>query len=188
VGGLLLPLILLPGCGSNSKLAANPKEMEHNGGLIHERNEGYGLLYGLMTDESKVDGLLVIKHVDQPLGNLIKQIASTSKGAKGKLDSFKAEQDKSGRGQMVFDEPDLPKLEQASRDLERKRDTKNLLFTSGKDFQLNLIYTQAQATGYAANLSQAIADHEDDPARKDYLTKLGQQFAGYRDQLMGCWP
>jgi hypothetical protein len=171
---LFTPLIFLLGCGSNSK----PEE--HNGGAIHERNEGYGLLYQLMKDEGQVDSLLVIKHADEPLGSLVKKIAATSRAAKDKLDSFKTPESR-----IVFDEPDLPKLEQESRDLESKRDAKNLLLSGGKDFELNLIFTQAQAIGYGANLCEAIAKHEDDAGRKDFLTGLGQQFAEFRDQLMG---
>jgi hypothetical protein len=175
----LMLLILLVACGSNSK-PAHHEPIEGNGGAVHERNEGYGLLYDLMMDESKVDGLLVIKHADEPLGRLIKQISATCRDAKAKLDAFKTEQSR-----IVFDEPDLPKLEQEARDLESSRDAKNLLLSSGKDFELNLIFTQAQAMGYATNLCQAIAKHDDDSVRREFLTKLGQQFAGFRDQLMG---
>jgi predicted component of type VI protein secretion system len=160
--------------------ASNTNSTEHNGGLIHERNQGYSLLYALMTDESKVDGLLVIKSVNDPLAKLVRQIAAASKQARQQLDSYVGSDSR-----IVIDEPDLPKLEDESRDLESKRDTKNLLLTSGKELQLNLIFTQAQATGYAANLSQALANREDDAGRKQFLTDLAKQFAGYRDQLMG---
>jgi hypothetical protein len=172
--GVLSLVGMVVGCASNSK------SMEDNGGLIHERNQGYGILYGLMTDEGKVDGLLVIKHADEPLGSTVKEIAAASRAAKDKLDSFKTAQSR-----IVFDEPDLPKVEQESRDLESKRDAKKLLLSSGKEFELNLVFTQAQAMGYATNLCQAIANHEDDAGRKDYLTKLAGEFAGYRDRLMG---
>jgi hypothetical protein len=113
--GVLSLVGMVVGCASNSK------SMEDNGRLIHERNQGYGILYGLMTDERKVDGLLVIKHADEPLGSTVKEIAAASRAAKDKLDSFKTAQSR-----IVFDEPDLPKVEQESRDLESKRDAKKL--------------------------------------------------------------
>ena len=174
VGALgLLSVLIVVGCASNTN------SVEDNGGLIHQRNEGYGLLYALMTDESKVDGLLMIKRVDEPVAKLIRQIAAASKQATEQLDSYKT-----SASEIVLDEPDLPKVEQESRELERKRDSKELLLTNGKELELNLIFTQAQATGYASNMAQALANREDDAGRKQYLTSLADQFGGYRDQLM----
>lgn len=172
---LVCGLTCVGGCCSTSG-----ESLSHNGGLIHERNEGYSLLYQLMGDESDVSKLFILKHVDESVGGLVKEISGTSQAAKLKLDGFFTPQSR-----IEFDVSDLPKTEQASRELERKRQTKELLFSSGKAFELQLIFSQAEATEYAANLCQAIATLEDDPGRKDFLTKLAGEFAGYRDRLMG---
>ena len=171
----LLFVFLGAGCACNSS-----KPVGHDGGLIHERNEGYSLIYALMTDESKVDQLLVIKSASDPVKKIVGEISAASKEARAQLDSYKTPESR-----IVFDEADLPKVEQESRDLESKREAKALLFSSGKPFEARLIFTQAQAMGYAANLCQALAAHEDDAGRKNYLTKLGGRFAGLRDRLMG---
>jgi hypothetical protein len=46
------------------------------------------------------------------------------------------------------------------------------------------LFTQAQAMGYAADLSQAIANHEADATRKSFLAALAAQCATYHDRAM----
>ena len=46
--------------------------------------------------------------------------------------------------------------------LKPKQEEKDLLFSSGRTFELRLIFTQAEAMGYAVNLCQALLAHEDD--------------------------
>jgi hypothetical protein len=151
----------------------------HNGGLIRERNQGYSLLYKLLSDDAGVNKILYIKHVDEPLASLIKQIASACQDATKQMDEF-PKLDK----QIEFDVPDLPKVEQESRDLTSKSDTFALLGSSGKDFELYLIFTQAQAMDDATHLSQAMFPREDNPARKDFLTNLAHQCDDFHTRLM----
>ena len=181
---LRLPLLFstvccLTGCFAKPPPAAPPEGISHNGGLIHERNEGYSLLHNLLGDEADVSKLLIIKHVDDPLAGLLKQISAAAGDGKKQLETFATPQSR-----IEFDVDDLPKLEAASRDLERKHQTKLLLTSSGPALALNLLFTQAEATAYAANLCTATASLEDDPARRDFLQQLGARFAAFHDQLL----
>ena len=150
-----------------------------NGGLIHQQNEGYSILYQLMKDESQVAGIFAIKHADDSVGDLIRQIAQTCKIAQQQMQTFPKTDN-----QIEFDEPDLPLIEQRSRDLTAKREAEVLLFSGGKSFERRLIFTQAQAMGYATELCKALDENETDPIRKEFLKTLADQCDNLFDRLM----
>jgi hypothetical protein len=172
-GYILFGMMALAGCSTT------PKPPSENGGLFRERNEGYSLLYKLMGDESKVSEIFILKHADEPVGGLVKEIAAACQAAKKQMDGFPM-----ANNRIEYDVPDLPRLEQESRDLEAKEESKDLLISSGKTFEVRLIFTQAQAMGYAMNLCQALLAHEDDPGHKEFLTNLSKQCAGFKQRLM----
>ncbi len=175
---LSLVAIGLVGCASHQTPTTGPASPASDGGLIHARYQGYSILYRLMSDEGDVDKILVVKSVDDPVKQLIKQIASTCSDAKTQLDDYQKQD-----GRSEFNVPDLPRMEQETRDLESKTDEKELLFSSGKTFQLRLILTQLQATRYGQLLCTALVQIEDDPQRKDFLTRLASNLGAYHDQL-----
>jgi hypothetical protein len=172
-GYILFGVIALAGCSTA------PKPPSENGGLFRERNEGYSLLYRLMSDESKVGEIFIIKHADDSVKGLVKDIAAACQAAKKQMDGFPM-----ANNRIEYDVPDLPRLEQESRDLEAKEEAKDLLTSSGKTFELRLIFTQAEATGYAVNLCQALAAHEDDAGHKDFLNNLSSRCAVFQQRLM----
>jgi hypothetical protein len=172
-GCILIGVMALAGC------SMTPKPPSENGGMIRERNEGYSLLYKLMSDESKVSEIFILRHADDPVKGLVKEIGTACQAAKKQMDGFPM-----ANNRIEYDVPDLPRLEQESRDLEAKEEEKDLLTSSGKTFELRLIYTQAEAMGYAVNLCQALAAYEDDAGNKDFLNKLSSQCAGFRQRLM----
>ena len=172
-GYVILIVIALTGCSST------PKPPSENGGMFRERNEGFSLLYKLMSDESKVGGIFIIKSASEPVKGLVKEIGAACDGAKKQMDGFPELNNR-----IEYDVPDLPKLEQESRDLEAKADTKDLLTSTGNTFQLRLVFTQAQAMAYAKNLCDALIADEDDPQIKQFLTALSLQCAGFQQRLM----
>jgi hypothetical protein len=170
---VLLLLCALVGC------AAEPKAPPEVGGLVRRRNEGYSLIYKLMSDESDVDKLLIIKRADASVAGLIKEIANAARGAKKQMDEF-ASSDK----QLDYQMPDLPRVEQDARDLTAKAEAKTLLTSSGSAFQLRLLYTQAQAMGYGEQLAKATLAYEDNADRKKFLADLSQKCGDYHRRLM----
>jgi hypothetical protein len=147
--------------------------------MIRRQNEGYSLLYKLMSDNSDVGKIFILKHADESVGSLVKEVAGFCQDSKKQLDEFPKKDN-----HIEFDVADLPKIEQASRDLEASYDEKNLLGSSGKDFELKLLFTQAQAMGYASQLAFALEKQEVDPARKQFLGQVGARAEGYRIHLM----
>jgi hypothetical protein len=165
--------LTLAGC------ASTPQSVSHNGGLVHERNQGYSLLYKLMTDEANVSKLLILKHADEPLAGLVKEISAFCQSAKDQMDAFAK-----GDSRIEYDMTDLPVIEQESRDQTAKEDGIALLTSGGKEFELRLVFTQAQAMDYAAEVSSALAKHEDDPARQRFLKGLTVRYADFHRRLM----
>src|SRR5271156_2935796 len=149
------------------------------GGQIHARNQGYSLLYRLMSDESDVNKILIIKDVDPALKDVITQISTAASSAKEQLDDYQKQD-----GHSEFDVPDLPRAEQEARDLEAKVDEKELVFSSGKTFELRLILTQLQALRYGQQLCDALIPMELAPQRKAMLTNLAAQLGQYHDRLI----
>ena len=172
----VVALLALGACAQN---APPPAAAAAAGGPIRSRNEGYSILHKLMDDESGVSKLLIIKHADEPLAGLVKQIAAACNSAKEEMDKWAAS-DKL----IEFNVPDLPPAETAVRKQTADADTKALLFNSGKNFELRLAFTQIQAMNYGAELCRAIEPNEDDPGRKQFLTNLAKQCDGFSDQLM----
>jgi hypothetical protein len=170
---LLICAAVLAGC------AETHQPLSANGGLFRQKNEGYSLLYKLMSDESKVGQIFIIKHADPSVGNLVKQIGDACKSAQAKMEQFPQKDPR-----MEYDVADLPFIEQKSRDLAAHADTKALLESSGKTFELRLLFTQAQAMSYGRDLCDALADDEDDPLRKAFLTNVSRQCGQFYDSLM----
>lgn len=174
-GVLLVPCLLaIAGCAT----AADPPSPDK--APLRQLNQGYSLLYKLMSDESDVHKLLIFKHADEPLAGLIQQIATFSNDTKGQLEKFAK-----AAPPVELGVPDLPPVEQKSRDLESKEETSTLLGSSGKDFELRLIFTQAEAMNYGAQLAKALADQEVNPARKTFLGDVATRCAGFHDKVMG---
>jgi hypothetical protein len=173
----LLPTFLF--CAILIGCSSPPTPPPNTGGSIHERNQAYSLLYKLMTDESDVGKIFILKSASDPVKNLIKEIGSAAQSAKTQMDTFP-----SPDSRIDYKVTDLPQLEQRSRDLQAKEDEHTLLFSSGKDFELNLIFTQLEAVDYGKQLCKALLEKESDPTRRTFLTNLANQCDGFHDRLM----
>ncbi|MGA2440533.1 MAG: hypothetical protein ABSH08_06220 [Tepidisphaeraceae bacterium] len=165
--------LALGGCSST------PKPPSENGGLFRQHNEGYSLLYKLMKDESDVGEIFIIKSADDPVKRVVKEIGSACQAASKLMDEFPKQNNR-----IEYDVPDLPYMEQRSRDLQAGDDEKALLTSSGKEFERRLIFTQAEATNYAMQLCKALDEKETDPGRKGFLENLAKQCGDFHDRLM----
>jgi hypothetical protein len=150
-----------------------------NASLSRQRNEGYSLLYKLMSDESDVGKIFILKKAEKSVKALVEEVGTTCQSAKKQMDAFPKDQ-----GQVHFDVGDLPYVEQKGRDLQAKEDEKRLLLSSGKEFEVRLVFTQAQATDYAKQLCAALLEKEDDAVRKTFLQGLEKRCADLHDRLM----
>lgn len=135
-----------------------------------ELQQGYALFYRLMSDESQVDGLLIIKSPSDPLPDLLKKIAATASAMVKEMDKWK-EADPT----LNLKNQGLPKVEDEARASIATMRTEQLLFHRGRYLDNVLTETQDSAANYAWHLAKVLADHEPDAAR-------ASAFAQWRDQ------
>lgn len=174
-GTLIVCALAVTGCSTVQKILPTTAWRQ-----ARVRNEGYSLLYQLLSQESDVAKILIIKHADPPVADVIKEIASTCGQAKKELDLFH-EKDR----HLSFEMTNLPQIEQQTRAAIDSTVTKQLLFSSGNTFEGRLLFTQAEAMNYAAHLAQVLHDQEDNPVRKEFLATLSQRCTTLHDRVMG---
>jgi hypothetical protein len=133
-------------------------------------NEGYGLLYELTSKERNVDKILIVKTANSHVAAEIKRIAQIFGQAHDQLDAF-AKQD----ARLRFGTTRLPTLEKKTRDSIESQTTKELLLSSGRDFDLQLLLTQAQALQYASHLTKALDGQDGNTHRKSFLAQFSKQ-------------
>src|SRR5271155_1799482 len=109
--------LALGGCAS-----MGPQPAAAGGLGDRQRNEGYSLLYKLMGDEAGVNDILIIKHADESVSGLVKEIAAACGSAKTRMYEFR----KSDHG-LDYDTADLPAVEQKSREIESGIEARKLL-------------------------------------------------------------
>lgn len=143
------------------------------------RNEGYSLLYKLMSQESDVAKVLIIKHTSKPIGELIREIDQMADDAKKQLDQFHAQD-----SHLSFEMPNLPQLEVKTREAIEKTETKQLLFSSGPVFEQRLLLSQAQALNYAAHLAKMLQEQEAHAQRKQFLSELSPRCTALHDRVL----
>lgn len=168
-------MIMIGGCASVHPAPPSTQPLAADRSI----NEGYSLLYNLMDEESNVSKIFIIKRVDEAVSSPVKEIASACDTAKKQLDEYR-KQDPALR----YDVPSLPMVESRSRDLEGKTERNRLLGSSGKEFELRLIFTQSEAMNYANHLCTALAEKEHEPARKAFLQRLATQCREFHERLM----
>jgi len=173
-GTLIVCALVVTGCSTVQKVLPITAWRQ-----ARVRNEGYSLLYQLLSQESDAAKLLIIKHADSPVAGIIKEIASTCGQAKKELEQFH-EKDRHLNLEMTH----LPEIEQKTRVAIESTVTKQLLFSSGKKFEVRFLFTQAEAMNYAAHLAKTLHEQEDNPLRKEFLVALSQRCTTLHDKAM----
>jgi hypothetical protein len=173
-GTLIVCALVVTGCSTVQRVL--PTAAWHKARV---RNEGYSLLYQLMSQDSDVAKILIIKHADPPVADVIKEIASTCGQAKKELEQFH-EKDR----HLSFEMTNLPQIEQKTRAAIESTVTKQLLFSSGKTFERRLLFTQAESMNYAAHLAKVLHEQEDNADRKNFLATLSERCITLHDKAI----
>jgi hypothetical protein len=132
------------------------------------RNNSASLLYDLLGDEKNVSKVLLIKFDREELDQLIKAVSAMAGDGEKRLDEL-AKSDPSLNLRAIR----LPVGEKATRDAIAKTKEKELLFSSGENFEFTLLLTQADALSYGWHLAEIAAQNSSRPEQVREFTSLG---------------
>src|SRR5690349_7657890 len=90
-----LTAVWMAGCATVAEQTQKPAEKPTSAAAspsedarLAIRNQGYSLLYQLMSDEKNISNILLIKKEQSDVGDLIKKIAETTGEAAKQLEAF----------------------------------------------------------------------------------------------------
>ncbi|HEY1717002.1 MAG TPA: hypothetical protein VGH42_01760 [Verrucomicrobiae bacterium] len=143
------------------------------------RNNSVSLLYDLLGDEKNVSKVLIIKSDREQLHSLIKAISATADdGAKQLEQLAKAD------ATLNLHAIELPPGEKATRDAISKTKEKELLFSSGENFEFTLLLTQADALSYGWHLAKIASDNSPQPEQVREFDSLSAAFQDLYKQVV----
>src|SRR5262245_20150154 len=176
LGLMLLTLFVLVGCetvhdGPSAGLSA---------ATTHQvRNEGCSLLYELLGKERHVNRVLLIKKETPELGDLIDEITRHAGDAAEQLKEF-AKTDPT----LDLNQAGLPLAERKARSSIESAHTKELLTSSGREFELRLLIAQAEALTYGRHLAKVLAERDNDVRRRLFFENLSHHFEALHQKVM----
>jgi hypothetical protein len=128
---------------------------------VETRNNAASLLADLFHEEKNVDKILIIKHNSESFSQLVKAISKTAADGEGKLEEL-AKDDKT----LNLHALELPPGEKATRAAISKTKEKEMVFTSGETFRLNLMLSQTDALDYGSHLAKIAAENSSSPEQR----------------------
>ena len=144
---------------------------EPDAGPVDRCARGYTQLLELLQDESRVDGLLIIKSVPPATRDLVERIARTAgRGAR------ELRQLMGIAPAVALGDAGLPEVEVRVRALTRGWTTQRLLSSSGAALEQALLVCQIEATETVRALCEALRRQETSPERGRALIRLRDAF------------
>jgi hypothetical protein len=156
--GILFYAMIFCGCATFHKTVPTKNAPAISAEKLQMRNNSASLLYDLLGDEKNVSKVLVIKGNREQLHSLIKAISAMTGDAAKQLNQL-AKTDSTLNLHAI----ELPVGEKATRDAIAKTKEKELLFSSGENFEFTLLLTQADALSYGWHLAKIAAENSSQP-------------------------
>lgn len=157
-----------------------PRGLWNRGGIAERRSlatpaawhatccrHGYALLHEILGQERQLSKLGLIKTERKPLETVIDSIAETCDAAYDQLEDLAGE-----RPQLDLSDTGLPADEVLTRQAIAATRRDQLLAASGREFELQLLWSQNEALTYASHLADTLARSEADPARLAFVRAL----------------
>ena len=168
-------LIVLAGasCRSTAPMPSSP------GSRRVVLNEGYSLLYEVLTQQKDVDMILIVKSEEDDVDALITKIATTCGEAAEQLEAL-AEADTS----VKLDLECLPVIEENTRAAIEATALKEHFLSFGWKFELILLLAQDDALSYVSHLAAVLGKEEEHPERKAFLERTSTETALLRDAVI----
>jgi len=169
----LAALIWVCGCASQQTTPAQsqgpgPTPASGDAAKLQLRNNAASLLRDLLDDEKNVGKVFVIKHGEE-VKPLVKLIAAAAEANENELLQLT-----NADPELNLQALDLPPGEKAARDAEAKSEEHELLFTSGAQFEFNLLLTQEEAQNYGSHLAKVAAENSSQPEEVATFTRISE--------------
>lgn len=127
---------------------------------------GWALLHEILGQERQVSTLLVIKEERKALETVVDAISDTCDTAYERLDELAED------SRLDLSDTGLPADEVRTRAAIAATRRDQLLAASGRDFELQLLWSQNEALTYASHLAGTLARSEPDAARLAFARAL----------------
>jgi hypothetical protein len=171
-------LVVVVSAASLASCAARPPAIS---GEIDERSEAMALAWRLLSDNKGVDGLLIIKKPDPAIAALLKEIAIACGDAARRIAAIAA------REGIPLRETGLPRAEQRVRAEITAATTRELLMSTGPNFERRVLLTQVESLGYGQALLAEAADQLQAagfPADAEAIAADGATLASLRKRVV----
>lgn len=175
IGGLLAATM----CGCSSVRPGPSAVSTVKPTKLQIRNNAASLLSDLLNDEQNVDKVLIVKNASLEIKSLIKLIAATAAAHNRELDQM-ATNDPT----LHLDATDLPPGETATRDATAKAQEHALLFSTGVNFEFNLLYCQAEAQNYGRELAGVAAKNCERPEEATRFEAISKSMEHLNDEVL----
>ena len=140
---------------------------------------GYSLLYNLVRQQARADGIFMIKSAGEPTKTLVRQVAAVSKQAAAYIRAAADE-----TADVALDQFNLPPMEQATRQAITSSMAGKLLL-AGDDFDLQFLVAQAEGTRYGRHLATSLSKVEPDANRRQWLKQFAETYGRLHDEVIG---
>ncbi|MDQ2696955.1 MAG: hypothetical protein M3Z21_16580 [Pseudomonadota bacterium] len=163
--GLLLAAGLA-GCALLERPSPAPVDREYP-----VATQGYTLLYEVVSKQKLSDKLLLIKIESDAVDAVIGEIAEDAARIEDQLKDI-ARQDP----EIDLDRPILPEMEVRKRASVQAERLKDLLGSTGRDFERLLLLTQSGTLNQTRHLAREMVKAESDPQRKAFWEDVQRQY------------
>lgn len=140
---------------------------------------GYALLFDLLSDEKDVSLLRFIKSEQPELKTLMLDISHVSGEIYKRLEEFGQADPK-----LNLKNEGLPLAELAARKSISAAKTRALLHSKGDEFELQLLLSQHEALVYGAHLAKVTAASETDSGRATFLRETATRLQALNDRVL----
>lgn len=142
-------------------------------------NQGYALLYDLVSQQQDLNKILWIKNTSPPVVELIEAIADVSGEMTRHLDEWQQ-----ADPTIRLDSTGLPEVDQATRKAITSYKTMTLLGDWGETFTRDLLLTQNEALNYGGYLMKVLSEKTPEADHAETLRTTGKRYLDLRDQAM----
>ena len=176
---LLLVAIMLSGCHQKGNLEPGNDKSPADEKLVIRNNAAGFSLYELLGNEKNVSKILIVKNSSDELGQLIKTISAKLGEYRKQLDGLAG-----NNPNLDLHAIELPQGEKATRAAVAKTAEHELLTSSGKEFEFNLLLMQAEALNYGCHLANTAAENSSLPEEIQTFKEMSQTMKNLYDQVI----